>query len=239
MGTAAIRFTAVPITSYYGKRILQSTGAENFHEGVDTATGGNYAHSAFATGIVIASPQMKKDRVRGWYIEYEVENCPGLTISHHSLLRPARIKKGQKVYLGDIIGFAGESAMAARGNHVHNGMWFDGKHVDPLKYLIPGQVVSFKYPTNPIPPRYAADPSKPAATLVEMTPNGVDVFIVVRNEAFYLAIPAVGFYTLVPLAREDVNVGSPKQYFKSDTAWRTFLTKVTNKIVLPEGDRGE
>lgn len=148
MAQLQCKATSVNISSYYGWRILKVSGVRNFHEGYDTATGGNYPHSAYSDGIVTESPQREKDRVKGWYIKYGI---PGIIEhSQHSLLGPALFKVGQRVKMGDIIGYAGKSAMAASGHHVHNALWLGGKHVDPLKYLKPGQIVTVSYGGNSV-----------------------------------------------------------------------------------------
>lgn len=143
MAELKAKATSVATTSGYGWRVLKTSGIRNFHEGYDTATGGEYPHSAYASGVVTKSPQVTKDSVKGWYIQYGI---PGvIEISHHSLRAPARFKVGDRVNMGDIIGYAGKSALAASGNHVHNGLWLGGKHVDPLQYLKPGQTVTISY----------------------------------------------------------------------------------------------
>lgn len=148
MASLTCRATSVGTTSRYGWRTLKVSGARNFHKGYDTATGGNYEHSAYADGIVTHSPQTKKDPEKGWYIQYGI---PGvIEISQHSLESPAFFKVGQRVRMGDIIGRAGKSAMGASGKHVHNALWLGGVHVDPLNILKPGQVVTVNYGGNSI-----------------------------------------------------------------------------------------
>lgn len=145
MASLDIKCTAVGITSRYGWRTLKVSGALNFHEGIDNATGGRYAHSAFATARVIAAPRTK-DRIRGYWMSYGI---PGvIEISHHSLDAPSPFREGQQVNMGDIIGYAGATAMAASARHIHTGLWLGGVHVDPLKYLVPGKVVTISYGGN-------------------------------------------------------------------------------------------
>lgn len=146
MATAVLKFTTVPVTSKYGWRTLKLSGVRNLHEGCDTANGSKYPHSAFGDGVVVESPQESKHWKYGWYIR--IKHADGIETSHHSLDKRALFKKGQQVRMGQIIGYAGSSAMAASGNHVHNALWLNGKHVDPLKYLTPGVAVTISNTGN-------------------------------------------------------------------------------------------
>lgn len=228
MGTAPVRFTAVPITSRYGTRILW--GKRNFHKGVDTSLNGTkYPHSAFATGTVVASPQITKDYERGWYIEYTVDNLPGITISHHSLDKPARFRVGQRVKLGDIIGNAGRSALSATGNHVHNGWWINGMHFDPLIWLKPGQTVNVTWPKEEVPTTTKPPVVIPSGSAYT---NGDKVFIAIRKGSYFLALPVAGGFTLCPLGKGDLTEDVPKVRFVEDRAWGVFKTKVSNPTVV-------
>lgn len=140
MSTATLKFTTVPVTSKYGWRVLKTSGLRNHHDGCDTANGSKYPHSAFGDGVVVESPQKSKHWMYGWYIR--IRHAPGIETSHHSLDKRALFQVGDRVAMGQIVGYAGTSAMAASGNHVHNALWLNGQHVDPLKYLKPGVAVT-------------------------------------------------------------------------------------------------
>lgn len=153
MAQIQAKLTSVGITSLYGWRTLKTSGLRNFHEGIDNATGKAYPHSAFATAIVTHAPRTK-DWKKGYWVQYGI---PGIIeISHHSMTAPSPFQVGQTVRMGDIVGYAGTSALAASGHHIHTSLWLGGKHVDPLAYLKPGQVVTIAYGGNtaaaPTPP---------------------------------------------------------------------------------------
>lgn len=211
------------MSSFYGDRILKSTGKPNFHEGVDTSNGEKYEHSAFGDGVVVKSPQKKKHRVFGWYIR--IEHVPGIETSYHSLDGPARFKVGDKVKMGDIVGRAGKSALAATGNHVHNGLWINGAHVNPLEHLTPGEIVT----VTSGPSGAAAKATLAAPPII---PTGDSMFIAVRNGSFFLAIPRAGAITLVPLGQNDMTENIPVVRFVTDMAWNGFLVCVSNPGVV-------
>lgn len=145
MAELSCRATAVSITSVYGWRVLQVSGARNFHKGTDTATGGRYAHSAYCSGIVTKAPRTK-DWERGYWMSYGI---PGvIEFSHHSLDGPSPFREGDRINMGDIVGYAGTSALAASARHIHTGMWLGGVHVDQRLYLKPGQTVTVRYGGN-------------------------------------------------------------------------------------------
>lgn len=138
MATAVLKFTTVPVTSKYGPRPRFSVP----HKGADTANGSKYPHSVFGDGVVTFAgrrPRGHPDYERG--IHVIVNHAPGIDTSYHSLSR-VNVKAGDRVKMGDIIGWAGTSAVGANGDHVHNGLWLNGNHVDPLKYLVPGKPVT-------------------------------------------------------------------------------------------------
>lgn len=146
MATAKLRMTAVPVTSKYGPR----KGYTVPHKGVDTANGAAYEHSTFGDGVVTHAGRGTGDEAeRGIWVG--VEHAPGIATSYHSLGK-LKVKEGDRVKLGDIVGTAGKSAPTAKGGpHVHSALWLGGKHVDPLKYLTPGKVVTVSYGATPAP----------------------------------------------------------------------------------------
>lgn len=223
MATARLRMTSVPVSSRYGDRVLKKTGKRNFHKGVDTANGTKYEHSAFGDGVVVASPQVKKHPEFGWYIR--ILHDSGIETSHHSLDGPAHFKVGATVSMGDIVGLAGRSALAASGKHVHNGLWLDGKHVDPLRFLTAGKTVTVSLNRFSL----ARAATRLAAPFIP--PAGVDMFIAVRHGSFFLAVPRAGAITLVPLGRNDSTENMPVVRFVTDLSWKAFLACVSNPKV--------
>lgn len=165
MSTAKLKFTSVGVTSKYGPRILKLTGKPNFHEGADTATGIEYPHSSFGDGVVVHAGRgtAPGQPERGIFVQ--VQHAIGIETSYHSLDR-VNVHKGQQIKMGDIIGWAGKSAWGATGNHVHNGLWLGGKHVDPLAYLTPGKVVTVSYgaPASSGSTPFPTTPGKPSTS---------------------------------------------------------------------------
>lgn len=144
MSFADLRMTGMPLSgpnSHYGERMLLINGEfrKNFHKGTDHPFGKSTPVSALGDGIVTESPQEKKHKVFGWYLR--VECAPGIAYSCHSLNKPALFTVGQRVKLGDTVGFGGKSAQAASGNHCHITLWINDKHVNPYKYLRSGKTV--------------------------------------------------------------------------------------------------
>ena len=222
MPSARLRMTSVRVTSAYGWRTLKTSGVRNHHNGVDTANGTAYEHSAFGDGVVVESPQVTKHRVFGWYIR--IRHATGIETSHHSLDGPALFKVGDTVRMGDIIGRAGMSALAASGKHVHNGLWLNGKHVDPLAHLTAGTVVTVTIGT-------ATGAQRTSVAAHPILPTGDVMFIAIRNGSFFLAVPRAGGITLVPLGRNDSTENIPLVRFVSDPAWKGFLACVSNPSV--------
>lgn len=174
MSSAVLKFTSVPVTSKYGPRPRFSVP----HKGADTANGSKYPHSVFGDGVVTFAGRHAR---RPWPLkqhpDYErgihviVNHAPGIDTSYHSLSR-VNVKKGQRVKMGDIVGWAGTSAVGANGDHVHNGLWFNGQHVDPLKYLKPGVAVTVTnpYAMSPAPGNSAGGKPVPVAVPDAPTP---------------------------------------------------------------------
>lgn len=138
MAVADLKMSSRPITSWYGPRILN--GRANFHKGVDFSYPLGMAVAAWGDGSVTHvgwSPPGSSDRERGIWVE--VTHAPGIKTSYHSLKSTAVIV-GQAVKMGQMVGAAGMSATGATGSHLHAGLWINGSHVDPLKYLTQGEI---------------------------------------------------------------------------------------------------
>lgn len=148
MSTAKLRQTTLPVTSKYGLRILKSTGAENFHKGTDFPFTDTTPVSSFGAGRVTFAGRRPyyypgtRTRHPDWErgIHVIVEHAPGIATSYHSLDR-LTVSTGDWVELGETVGYGGQSALAATGDHCHVGLWLNGQHVDLEKYLTPGEIV--------------------------------------------------------------------------------------------------
>ena len=116
------------ISSPFGMREHPTSGAENFHTGIDLAISLRNPVRATADGIVSFS-----GRNGGSGNLVVLEHGHGYTTlyAHNSSLA---VKIGQKVKRGDIISYSGSTGNST-GPHVHYEIWKDGKPVNPINYL--------------------------------------------------------------------------------------------------------
>ena len=116
------------ISSPFGMREHPTSGAENFHTGIDLAISSRNPVRATADGIVSFS-----GRNGGSGNLVVLEHGHGYTTlyAHNSSLA---VKIGQKVKRGDIISYSGSTGNST-GPHVHYEIWKDGKPVNPINYL--------------------------------------------------------------------------------------------------------
>lgn len=140
MPTAQLKQTSVGVSSPYGWRVLKKTGQRNLHKGTDFPFGKSTGVSAFGSGtVVFAGRGTGANAERGLYVQ--IKHADGIETSYHSLSK-ITVKVGQRVNMGDIIGYGGATAMGASGNHVHVGLWLNGSHVNLENYLVPGKIVT-------------------------------------------------------------------------------------------------
>jgi murein DD-endopeptidase MepM/ murein hydrolase activator NlpD len=74
---------------------------------------------------------------------------PGPYISSYSHLNRIKVKRGQKIKQGQVIGTVGTTGLST-GPHLHYQFWKNGKFVDPMKIKLPrnetlpsGEMASF------------------------------------------------------------------------------------------------
>lgn len=198
MPTANLWMSAQPITSHYGNRSL--SGRDNYHKGVDFAFGLGAEVSAWGDGIVSRAGRYTGGDYpeRGIFVEIQHAGRDILT-SYHSLDRVA-VKVGQRVKRGETIGYAGRSATGATGPHLHGGLWLGGRHVDPLKYLAPGQTRAVTYgspspaavaPAAPVTPISVPERKKKMYLTWSTTGTGYLV-----TEDGYRGLPSMQYYDL-------------------------------------------
>lgn len=118
-----------PITSGFGYRTNPVNGeGTEFHEGVDIGADYGTTIHASATGVVIFS---------GWYggfgntIQIDHQNGIVTQYSHCSQLL---VHVGQSVKQGDPVGLVGSTGYST-GTHVHFGVIYQGRVVNPMRYL--------------------------------------------------------------------------------------------------------
>ncbi len=116
------------ITSKYGYRIDPFTGRYEFHEGVDIKAPWGTRVRATADGKVIYA---------GWKGGYGkvviVRHAYGFRTMYAHLSK-IRVKPGQWVRSGDIVGYVGSTGRST-GPHVHYEVWRYSKRENPLKYM--------------------------------------------------------------------------------------------------------
>lgn len=118
------------ITSYFGHRDSPTAGASSFHQGIDIAAPGGSDILAAEGGKVIHAGFLGN---AGNAIMIEHDN--GLVTQYfHIKENGIKVKKGQKVSKGQIIAKVGSTGVST-GNHLHFGVKYKGKLVDPLKYV--------------------------------------------------------------------------------------------------------
>ena len=106
------------------------------HEGVDlvavNAAGGAVSDwiSAFDDGVVIESGY---NTVSGYYVKIR-HNDTYVTLYCHMKVGTVKVRKGQTVKRGDVLGYMGRTGRAT-GAHLHLGISKNGKYVDPTEYF--------------------------------------------------------------------------------------------------------
>ncbi|MDR1592770.1 MAG: M23 family metallopeptidase [Prevotellaceae bacterium] len=114
------------INSPYGYRTDPFTGKRKFHKGVDLNADFNYVYSVMP-GKVIKSG---RNRTLGEFIQ--IEHGEFRTTYGHLLQRLVAVKEA--VEAGQPIGISGSSGRST-GEHLHFGMTYGGKSIDPIPIL--------------------------------------------------------------------------------------------------------
>jgi murein DD-endopeptidase MepM/ murein hydrolase activator NlpD len=119
---------AGPVTSPFGARTSPTTGAQEFHEGIDIAAAQGTPIRAAASGTVTFAGQMS-----GYGNVVIVSHDGGLQTryAHQSAMS---VTAGQTVAAGEVIGAVGATGEAT-GPHLHFEVRLNGVAVDPVPYL--------------------------------------------------------------------------------------------------------
>ena len=122
---------AGPVTSPFGARTSPTTGAQEFHEGIDIGAARGTPIRAAASGTVTFAGQMS-----GYGNVVIVSHDGGLQTryAHQSAMS---VTAGQTVAAGDVIGAVGSTGEAT-GPHLHFEVRLNGVAVDPAPYLAGG-----------------------------------------------------------------------------------------------------
>jgi murein DD-endopeptidase MepM/ murein hydrolase activator NlpD len=122
---------AGPVTSPFGARTSPTTGAQEFHEGIDIGAAQGTPIRAAASGTVTFAGQMS-----GYGNVVILSHTGGLQTryAHQSAMS---VTAGQTVAAGEVIGVVGATGEAT-GPHLHFEVRLNGVAVDPAPYLHPG-----------------------------------------------------------------------------------------------------
>ena len=119
------------MTSPFGARTSPTTGAQEFHEGIDIGAARGTPIRAAASGTVTFAGQMS-----GYGNVVILQHAGGLQTryAHQSAMSVAA---GQTVTAGDVIGAVGSTGETT-GPHLHFEVRLNGVAVDPAPYLAGG-----------------------------------------------------------------------------------------------------
>jgi cell division protein FtsB len=122
------------ISSTFGRRRDPFTGRISRHEGVDFSTRKGSKVFATADGVIRYAAY---DGSYGYTIEIDHGSGIVTRYCHNSRLS---VTKGQQVKRGDIIAYVGSTGRSS-GPHLHYEVKVNGVLEDPIKYILPSDVV--------------------------------------------------------------------------------------------------
>ncbi len=120
------------VSSYYGYRINPTTGAEQFHRGVDIAVPTGTTVLAAMDGTVTTATY---DSHYGNYVVIEDSKGYCTKYAHMDTLS---VSAGQAVKHGDTIGTTGNTG-SSTGSHLHIECLYNGEYYNPLFYFEAGE----------------------------------------------------------------------------------------------------
>lgn len=122
------------IFDYADDKLLYSVTLDQWmtHPAVDLAAKEGTEVKAVLSGTV---DDVREDDVLGYTVE--IKHSSGRRTIYASLGSDVRVKTGDKVNAGAVIGTVGSSAISEckEKPHLHFAFWIDGKPVDPKKYV--------------------------------------------------------------------------------------------------------
>src|SRR5207302_10300842 len=116
---------AGPVTSPFGARTSPTTGAQEFHEGIDIGAARGTPIRAAASGTVTFAGQMS-----GYGNVVILQHAGGLQ-TRYAHQRAMSVAAGQTVAAGEVIGAVGATGEAT-GPHLHFEVRLNGVAVDPV-----------------------------------------------------------------------------------------------------------
>ncbi len=122
------------ITSRFGRRMDPFTGQAAMHRGIDIAARRGSPVRSTANGRVT-----RAGRWGAYGLMVEIDHGDGL-VTRYAHCSKLLVKKGQKVSRGDHIARVGSTGKAT-ASHVHYEVLKSGLHQDPMKYVLPTDVI--------------------------------------------------------------------------------------------------
>ena len=122
----------IRISSGYGERIHPIHKTKKFHRGVDYVAKLDTEVLAIGAGTVrVVKNEFTPGKGYGRYIIIDHED--GFS-SLYAQLNGCKVKEGEKVETGDVVGLIGSSGIS-NGPHLHLELKKDGLHVDPANFI--------------------------------------------------------------------------------------------------------
>ena len=126
--TPSIWPTRGRISSYYGHRRSPITRKLEFHRGIDIANSSGTRIRTTADGRVVTTTYRS-----GWGRLIIIDHGYGFK-TYYAHLRGYAVRRGQYVTKGQVIGYMGSTGNTT-GAHLHYEVHYNGKTVNPLKYM--------------------------------------------------------------------------------------------------------
>ncbi len=130
LASNAVRYplNKIRVTSPFGKRLHPISGKWKMHHGIDYAGATGTPVYTVTSGVVISAG------VNGGYGKEVRVKHPGGMISQYAHLHKIRVKRGQRVSRGRVIGTLGSTGYST-GPHLHFGVQKNGRWVNPRTNL--------------------------------------------------------------------------------------------------------
>ena len=123
------------LTSTFGYRQHPILGGVRMHEGIDLAVPSGTPIYAPADGVVEMAQRF------GSYGNFIKIEHGGEMETRYGHLSAFNVTEGQVVHKGDLIGYVGTTGRST-GPHLHYEVRIDGQAVDPMPYLMMGQIAA-------------------------------------------------------------------------------------------------
>jgi murein DD-endopeptidase MepM/ murein hydrolase activator NlpD len=127
----------VRFSSFYGARPSPFGGGREFHTGIDMAVSSGTPVYATAPGTVLAAS------FAGGYGNRILLNHGYQLTTLYGHLSKIATKSGARIERGQLIGYVGSTGRSS-GPHLHYGVYFQKKHVDPKPYLEMATAIPYK-----------------------------------------------------------------------------------------------